>query len=462
MILQRAARKRIGKDDLRLGMYISGFEGNWLDHPFWKSRFLLDKHADLEAIRSSAIAAVIIDTSKGLDVLVPEIEPVPAPRDGTSCPPATLAPDPASALEPEPQPAPKVDPSPPALAHVDTSVPRFSEEAGGTAPASLADEMARAGEIVHHARRIVTELFDEVRLGKVVEASNLQPLVDEIAASIARNRSAMSSIVRLKSKDEYTYMHSVAVSTLMINLADELGLSQDEKREAGLAGLLHDIGKMAVPNDLLQKAGALSDKEFRLIRTHPARGHALLLQSEGVPEAALDVCLHHHEKMDGTGYPHRLPAEKISLFARMGAICDVYDAVTSHRPYKEPWTPFEALARMKAWTDHFDPAILASFIRCIGIYPVGTLVRLKSGRLALVKAQTGIPTQPLVRVFRSIPGRIKIDPYDLDLSNIVSKHAFAGTEDAIIAPERPEDWEFDDWVRSWPMILGEPSPAGGA
>ncbi|QKR99776.1 HD-GYP domain-containing protein [Sphingomonas sp. CL5.1] len=459
MIAAPPSRKRIATRQLRLGMYISGIDGNWLDYPFWKRRFLLTRDVDLEALRESAIRAVIIDTGKGLDVLEPtRTAPAATPEMPSPLPsPPTPTPTPTPAVRRDTRGgAPR---SPVGIARVEVDIPRFSAGAAGRAPVGLAEEFDRAREIVSYARRTVTRLFDEVRLGKAIDATHLQPLADEIAASVARNRCAMSSIVRLKSKDEYTYMHSIAVSTLMVNLAGELGLTADQTREAALAGLLHDVGKMAVPNELLQKPGALTDKELRLVQTHPVRGHALLTRSVGVPAAAADVCLHHHEKIDGTGYPHRLAGDEISLLARMGAVCDVYDAVTSERPYKAPWTPFEALVRMQTWNGHFDPEVLGAFIRSIGIYPVGTLVRLKSGVLAVVKEQTAIPAQPLVRVFYSITNRTDIPAYDLDLSHAGAKHAFARAQDAIVSSERPGDWLMDDWETIWPGLLA--SPAGG-
>jgi putative nucleotidyltransferase with HDIG domain len=423
-------------------MYIDAIDGTWLDHPFWKARFLLTKQSDLDTLLSSTIEAVVIDTSKGLDVDYPV---APGPVEAT--PPAdtpSLAPTQAKVAK-----TTRVRKN---VAKVDYSPPDFGSITSAVGPSSLIEEFDRAGEIVHRAREIVTQLFDEVRLGKTIEASQLRPLVDAMAGSLARNRSAMSSIVRMKSKDEYTYMHSVAVSTLMVNLARELGLGPDDTQEAGVAGLLHDIGKMAVPTALLQKAGPLSDTEFKVVRTHPVRGHAILAGSEGVSEAALDVCLHHHEKMDGTGYPNRLSGDRISLFARMGAVCDVYDAVTSNRPYKMPWTPSEALARMYAWKGHFDPAVLAAFIRSLGIYPVGSLVRLKSGTLAIVSEQTSDLTRPLVRIFHSVADRTHIPIYDLDLSDIADDRA----EDGIVASENPSHWSFPDWEHFWPTIIMAP------
>ena len=160
--------------------------------------------------------------------------------------------------------------------------------------------------------------------------------------------------MRLKSKDDYTYLHSVAVCALMVALAKELGLSDEQVKQAGVAGLFHDIGKMAISSDVLNKPGALSDEEFGLVKGHPEKGHAILKASKEIDQVCLDVCLHHHEKVDGSGYPHKLKDDEISLFAKMGAVCDVDDAITSNRPYKAGWEPGISLQRMAHWTNHFD------------------------------------------------------------------------------------------------------------
>ena len=164
-------------------------------------------------------------------------------------------------------------------------------------------------------------------------------------------------------------MHSVAVCALMVALARQLGHDDAACRDAGLAGLLHDLGKAAMPLDILNKPDKLSPAEFAIIRSHPVRGHEMLLESKGAPQAALDVCLHHHERVDGEGYPHRLSGERLSQLARMGAVCDVYDAITSNRPYKAGWDPSVSIARMASWKGQFDEAVFGAFVRSLGIYP---------------------------------------------------------------------------------------------
>ena len=341
--------KKIPTSQLRVGMHLHALEGNWLDHPFWKARFVIQDTHELERVRTSGIAECWIDVVKGFDVAV---------RGD-----ATAAMLPTSAA-----------PAQPAL--------RANEPTR-----TLADELHHAAGVCKRAREAVVSMFSETRLGKAIDAERCQPLVDDIARSVFRNPGALVSLARLKTQDDYSYMHSVAVCALMVALARQLGHDDDSCRAAGLAGLLHDLGKAVMPLDLLNKPGKLTDPEFEVIKSHPVRGHELLLEGRGAPQVALDVCLHHHERIDGNGYPHRLAGDQISLQARMGAVCDVYDAVSSNRPYKAGWDPAVSIARMASWQGHFDASVFGAFVRSLGIYPTGSLVRLQSQRLAVVVEQ---------------------------------------------------------------------------
>ena len=228
-------------------------------------------------------------------------------------------------------------------------------------------------------------------------------------------------------------------------LARELAFDEGQIREAGLAGLLHDLGKAFIPLDILNKPGKLTDQEFTIIKSHPEQGTAVL-HAQGMKDdsAIVDVCLHHHEKMDGSGYPANLNGDQISTLARMGAVCDVYDAITSKRPYKAGWDPAISLHKMMSWTGHhFDPVIFQAFVKTLGIYPIGSLVRLSSERLAIVEEQSQASLlKPIVKAFYSIRQSCAITPIVIDLSR-------PGYEESIIQREDPGDWDLERIKMPW-------------
>lgn len=275
----------------------------------------------------------------------------------------------------------------------------------------------------------VQDLFADVRANRPLNVSLAIQVVDAISASIAQDPGAMLSVARLKTADEYTYMHCVAVCALMSAFARELGMTEGQCRNAAIGGLFHDLGKARVPGEILNKPGALSDAEFALMQNHPRLGMEMLLSNGFDEPIALDVCLHHHEKMNGAGYPDALDDEEISIYARMAAICDVFDAVTSARVYKGAWDPADALVRMAGWKGHFDRDLLASFIKLVGVYPAGSLVRLSSGMLAVVVQQRKDHIYaPLVRTFYSTIQETPTTPTLLDLSAPDCSVQIAGRE----------------------------------
>ena len=404
--------KCIAVTDVRVGMYIHEFCGAWMDHPFWKSKFLLNSEKDLQRIKASSIGELWIDVSKGLDVEVGTV----------SVSPEEVAAEAEAALLAAVQ-------SPP----VNLAV-------------SMEDEVRRAAKLCERSKAAVVSMFGDARMGQALQFEQAGELVEEISDSIMRHPNALISLARLKNADEYTYMHSVAVCALMIALARNLGLNEAQVREAGLAGLLHDIGKMAIPNEVLNKPGKLTDNEFATVRDHPEAGSRMLIASKQVSALVLDVCLHHHEKVDGSGYPHRLAGEQISLYARMGAVCDVYDAITSDRPYKRGWDPAESIRKMAEWKGHFDPVVFQAFVKTVGISPVGSLVRLESGRIGVVlEQQAKSLLAPRVKVFFSARSKTPIPQETLDLSKLVGR-------DKIVGRESAEEWGFRNVEELWSGI----------
>jgi len=307
-------------------------------------------------------------------------------------------------------------------------------------PGSLAVERARAREVIAAARDAVTTTFADIRFGRRINVADLEPVVAGIAASVARNATALPSVTRLKSQHEYTYLHSVAVCGLMIGLAGRLGLDPALTQEIGLAGLLHDIGKACVPVALLDKPGPLDIAEYAQVQQHAQRGHELLCEAGITDAIPLDVCLHHHERVDGKGYPSGLAYPELSIHARMAAVCDVYDAVTSTRSYKQRWSPGEALEWMAASSGHFDPHVLRLFRQMIGIFPLGSLVRLTSGRLVHHDA----PSCPDVCVF-----------IDALTGRQINRARYSTVHDPILGVESPERWAIRDWSALRDSILSE-------
>ncbi len=393
--------KKIKVEDVRLGMYIHEIRGNWLEHPFWRKSFTLDNPKDLEKLIDCGLDEIWIDTRKGLDVAADQT--VTEPQSNVK-----------PAVDAEPQ---KIKKNP---------VPSVSIE----------EELESAKKIHSKAKTLVSGMFHEARMGNAFEIEEAGVLVDEVNQSLQRNPNALLSLVRLKNADEYTYLHSVAVCMLMVALAKQLKLDDEQIKQAGVAGLLHDVGKMAIPNDVLNKAGKLTDEEFNVVRQHPQRGFEILKSCYHVSESALDVCLHHHERVDGKGYPDKLSGDALSLFARMGAVCDVYDAISSDRCYKKAWGPAESIHKMASWKDgHFDETIFHAFVKTIGIYPNGTLLKLKSGRLGVVIEQSKKNlTTPIVKIFFSTRANAHIPIEILDLSK---------ETDSIVNVEDPLKWQLD-------------------
>jgi HD-GYP domain-containing protein (c-di-GMP phosphodiesterase class II) len=396
--------KRISVADLRVGMYLHELGGAWLDHPFWRSSFKIEDGQALQKIRASGIREAWIDTARGLDVAGGvTVEEVSAEGE------LDLQ---QSAAEPAP-----------------------------AQRATTEEEIVAAAAICAHAVAEVGKLFDEARMGRAIHPETLLPVAHQVATSVERNHGVLSALLRLRRQDNYTYMHSVSVGALMVGLGRQLKLDSDVLIELGLAGLLHDIGKVGVELDLLNKKGRLSEEEFARLRDHAPFGHRLLVKGRA-SDVALDVARHHHERADGSGYPDQLAGESVSTFARMAAVCDVYDATTSDRPYKDAWPPAYSLRKMAEWShSQYDVRIFHAFVRTVGIYPIGTLVRLKSGHLGIVVDQhdTALLT-PRVKVFYSIAKGNRLPPRTIDL---------ADGADEIVSHEDPATWGIDDLHTLW-------------
>jgi cyclic di-GMP phosphodiesterase len=407
--------KKINVADLRLGMFIHEICGSWLEHPFWKKQFLLDAEKNLKILQECGIQEVWIDTDKGLDVEQSEEQDE---KQGEKQGEKQNA---APADEPE--------------SHAERRKPK-DERKKPLIRVVLGEETARAQKIHATAKRTVFAMFKDARDGKTIDIADAAALVDEIADSVARNPAALLSLARIRNPANYHYVHAVSVCTLVTILGWQMGIAGEALRNLGIAGLLHDIGIMTVPDEILNKRGSLSEEEFSLVREHPRRSREILSKSPGVDETMLDICLHHHERVDGTGYPDKLSGAAISQATRILVVCDVFDAITSDRYYRKGVIPAVAIRKMAELRNtQIDEVTFHAFVKAIGIYPVGSLLKLKSGRLGVVLEQTEKSLlTPIVKVFFSVKSNEQIFPEVLDLSR---------SQDSIVSAENAVDWKLD-------------------
>lgn len=390
--------KRIRSEQLKPGMFIHDLNCGWIDHPFVFNTFRVKDEATVQKIVAYGIRELYIDTSVGLDV--------------------------ADA---------------PTQAEVDTEIHqgiiRAAEGSKPPPPAPLREEIVVARQIHSEANKVVHSIMSDVRLGKQIEVEKTEPVVERITDSIFRNKDALTSLSRIKQKDDYTFQHSVSVCALLVSFTHAMEYERSVIMEAGTGGLLHDIGKMKVPDGVLNKPGALTAPEFAVMQSHAALGREILKETPGVTETAIQITAQHHERFDGTGYPDKLKDDAISVFGQMAAIVDVYDALTSNRIYHKGMEPTAALKKLFEWGKfHFNEELVRHFIRVIGIYPVGALVSLESGQLAVVVRQGEKSLlQPLVRIIFDLEKGF-VTPRDLDISS---------GNDHIVNHEMADKWGID-------------------
>lgn len=239
--------------------------------------------------------------------------------------------------------------------------------------------------VYREARQLTKTLLDDVRLGGAINTEQAKSTVKDCVHSILRNPDALLWMSKMRNESEYTAEHCLNVCILAIAFGRHLGMSEPELEKLGLCGLLHDVGKMRVPLQVLNKVEPLTDKEFNMIKAHTVHGRNLLMSSPGVPNIAVDVAYSHHERMDGEGYPRKMKASGISDFARIIAIVDAYDAMTTDRCYSRAIPTTDALKRIfQDRGTHFDERLALEFIKSVGLYPPGSIVELANGLVGIV------------------------------------------------------------------------------
>lgn len=395
--------KKIGIRELRPGMYVHDLNCSWVAHPLYPTRFKVGSDNEIDKLIELGVSALYIDSAMGIDA------PHAATEDEVR---RTVE---SELLKIADMPCTETD----------------------TRALSTREELASAAQIHREANRTIQDVMSDIRLGKHSEMENIEPAIQGIVDSVFRNSGALIQLGGIRTKDQYTFAHSVNVCALLTAFARTLQLGNDITRQISIGGMLHDVGKMRVPDAILNKPDRLTDSEFDEMRQHVQHGMDILSEVSWISPIALQVTTQHHERYDGSGYPARLKGAQISQFGQMAAIVDVYDAISSARVYHQPMEPATAIRKIHEWSElHFNAELVAHFVRSVGIFPLGTLVRLESGLLGIVIEHFATNLlRPIVRIVYDTNKHWQVAPYDLDLS--------AQSADRIVGYEPHEKWGLD-------------------
>lgn len=280
-------------------------------------------------------------------------------------------------------------------------------------------ELGRARKIHGRTKSYIGTLLEDVRLGNSLDTETARELVSDITESITLNPNAMVWLSHLKHRDEYTVTHCMNTCILAVTFGRSLEMNTEDLLTMGLGALLHDIGKMAVPLEILNKPGRLTPEEFEIVKTHAERGFEMLKTKGDIPPESLEIVLHHHERISGKGYPHGLTGGQVNLMTKIVSIVDVYDAITSDRCYHDGVAPHEALKNMYEWiTEDFDQDMVEKFIKCLGIYPIGSMVQLNMGQVGIVvSASEKSRLRPIILLVINSKGERYLKPKLINLAH---------------------------------------------
>ena len=357
-------RRRVLVHDLSKGMYVLELDRPWVGTPFLFQGFQIRSDRELEQLR--ALCAFVYVGA--------EPEQPPAVRTRES---ANQAPSPQAAVA--------------SSGGIEALLPPQSDlgdtdaAAGHPSTVALEHELGAARELDTATRALVYTIMDDVRMGRTLDSARTRGLMTELVGSVMRNPDALTWMTQLKSRDEYTALHSLRVSILALTFGHHLELPRSELEMLGTGALLHDLGKLRVPDAILNKPDRLTPEEYEIMKTHVPQGVRLLEATPGIPAAALDVARSHHERYRGQGYINGVTGDRIGLFGMIGAIVDTYDAITSDRVYRSGVSGADALRKIyDARGQEFHAGLVERFIQSMGVYPVGSLVELSTGEVGVV------------------------------------------------------------------------------
>lgn len=310
--------------------------------------------------------------------------------------------------------------------------PSPAHSAGSARPAGSGEgRELKIRRLYQEARELQGKFIRHLKAGEPIDITPLAAVAEEMVDTMFTHGDAMLCLARIRAKDAYLMEHSMNVAILLANFGRYLGLERSVLKELTLGGLLHDVGKIMTPDEVLNKPGKLTDEEFGVMRQHVVHSYDILSNTAGITPTMLEVAANHHERLDGTGYPQRLKGDQLSLYTRMSGIVDVYDAVTADRVYKQGMQPTQAFRiLLKGIDQHFDAELVTKFIKCMGVYPVGTLVQLSNQRLAVVMQRNEQqPLKPVVKVIYHATQRHYLEVQWLDLARNGGQESIESTVD---------------------------------
>ena len=392
--------KKIKVEQLRPGIFVHDFNCDWTGENVFINQALIKSEKPIEIIRSWGIKEVYIDTERGLDV-----KRAKTAREVQQ--------------------------------NTDSNLNKLARKREKTASPSvpLKEEVRMARKIKKEAVDIMQQTMASVQDGKQVDVDMAFQVVENMRASISRNQDALIMLTRIRKKDEYTLMHSISVCSLVLAFCNSCSLPYDMTIDMATGALLHDVGKLQVPVTILNKPTKLTREEFAVMKKHPAFSEEILKKTKGLPAEVFDIALHHHERYDGTGYPHGQKGDGIDFASRVTSICDVYDAITSVRCYRQSLGRVAGLRKLYEWSDyHFDKELTFEFIHCIGVYPVGTYVRIENELSGVVTGSTENVLQPVVRLFYNNKNKTPMKIQEIDLSRLGIN---------IAGYDSPKKWDSD-------------------
>lgn len=361
-------KSKVSVQELRKGMYVTELDRPWLGTPFLFQGFEIQSDDDLEKLRQLCEFVYILEgdarPAVGHKRQLPNRPAFTARRTTGARDIPHLHRDAVSETS---------------LPKAGTPPPRYPDQV------PVEEEIQQAMEIESSARETLFNMLDDVRGGRNLDVPRAREIVGRMAESIIRNPDAMVWLAQLRKKHEYTATHSLRVSVLAMTLGRHLGYDREKLDILGIGSLLHDIGKIKVPNELLDKPESLTKEEFDIMKTHVPEGLKLLEGQRGIPAAALEVVGRHHERYSGNGYLFGLSGDTIGEFGLISAIVDTYDAITSDRAYHMSLSAAEALKIIYEGRERaYHPWLVEQFIQCMGIFPIGSIVEMNSGSIGVV------------------------------------------------------------------------------